>query len=291
MKLIKPSEISGRILSLLEESEEMVILVSPYMKISKWYKIVNKIDRLKTRRIHTEIYVRNDPDNEATYRDLDRLGLQYKKIPHLHSKLYLNERNGIVTSMNLLLSSEINSLEIAYATETWEEYNYLLAYYYRYIYSGEPVRQDESAVWAAAALKEMRRSISEALRKAGKSAWPWLSENILHVSTGSNSYSVSISDGYLRIIARLRKPAETKQKSRHHALTSEKILRDLTTLKVTLYPNFESDIQIISGQAHNKLESSCIAGILDSETEYIIKEVVGFIDVAENLMQSRLHTY
>ena len=108
--MIKPSEISARILTLLDESDERVIIVSPYMKISKWYKFMNKINGLKTRRILIEIYVRDDPDNTATYRDLDQLALEYKKIPHLHSKLYLNERYGIVTSMNLLLSSEINSI-------------------------------------------------------------------------------------------------------------------------------------------------------------------------------------
>ncbi len=51
MKLIKPSEISARILTLLEESDERVIIVSTYMKISKWYKFMNKVNGLKTRRI------------------------------------------------------------------------------------------------------------------------------------------------------------------------------------------------------------------------------------------------
>ena len=40
MKLIKPTEISARILTLLDESDERVIIVSPYMKISKWYKFI-----------------------------------------------------------------------------------------------------------------------------------------------------------------------------------------------------------------------------------------------------------
>ena len=131
MELIKPSEISARILTLLDESDERVIIVSPYMNISKWYKLVNKINGLKSRGIHTEIYVRDDPDNIATYHDLNKLALQFKKISHLHSKLYLNERTGIVTSLNLLLSSEINSLEIGYSTETWEEYNGLLNFFNR----------------------------------------------------------------------------------------------------------------------------------------------------------------
>ena len=86
MKLIKPSEISARILTLLEESDERVIIVSPYMKISKWYKFMNKVSGLKTRRIHTEIYVGEDPNNSATYSDLDQLALQYNKIPHLQSE-------------------------------------------------------------------------------------------------------------------------------------------------------------------------------------------------------------
>ena len=114
---------------MLDEGDQRVIIVSPYMRISKWHKFVNKVNELKTRRILTEIYVRDDPDNTDTYRDLDQLALPYKKIPHLHSKFYLNEGYGIVTSMNLLLSSEINSLEIGYATENWTEYNDLLRYY------------------------------------------------------------------------------------------------------------------------------------------------------------------
>ena len=77
MKLIKPSEISARILTLLDESDERVIIVSPYMKISKWYKFMNKFTRLKSRGLLTEIYVRDAPDNTATYCDLDQLALEY----------------------------------------------------------------------------------------------------------------------------------------------------------------------------------------------------------------------
>ncbi len=133
MELIKPYEISSRILTLLEESEKRVIIVSPYVKISKWYKFIHRINALKSRRIPILLYVRDDPENIATYRDLDQLELKYQKIPHLHSKLYLNEKWGIVTSMNLLLSSEINSLEIGHVTENRKEYNDLMDYFHSYI--------------------------------------------------------------------------------------------------------------------------------------------------------------
>ena len=39
MKLIKPSEISSSILTLLDESDERVIIVSLYMKVSKWLNL------------------------------------------------------------------------------------------------------------------------------------------------------------------------------------------------------------------------------------------------------------
>jgi hypothetical protein len=38
VKWINPSEISAMILILLDESDERVIIVSPYMKISKWHR-------------------------------------------------------------------------------------------------------------------------------------------------------------------------------------------------------------------------------------------------------------
>ena len=75
MKLINPSEISGKILTLLEESDERMIIVSPYMKISKWYRLLNKLNDLKAKSIPIEIYVRDDHRNKETYQDMDQLEL------------------------------------------------------------------------------------------------------------------------------------------------------------------------------------------------------------------------
>jgi hypothetical protein len=284
MKLIKPSEISARILTLLDESDERVIIVSPYLKISKWYKLMNKVRGLKTRRIHTEIYVRDDPDNATTYHDLDQLGLQYKKIPHLHSKLYLNERYGIVTSMNLLLSSEINSLEIGYATETWAEYNDLLGYYQRYIHIGEPFHYDTIAGRPAADLKEITHRIREELKRTGKNSWLWLAENTLHINTGMNNYVVSINDGYLRVIASLRIDSGIKQKIIQRSSLIVKKTGDLTAMKIDMHPGPEPDILQLSGQAQQTFKSTSITGILEDEVAYMMESVRRFIDVSDDLL-------
>ena len=133
MKLIKPSEISSKIMSLIEESDEFVLLVSPYVKISKWYKLLKKLDNLKARKVPFSFVVRDENSNSNSLYELDSLSYSYSAIPDLHAKLYLNEKYAIVTSLNLLLSSEINTIEIGYQTETPEEYAELIDFCKRHL--------------------------------------------------------------------------------------------------------------------------------------------------------------
>ena len=133
MKLIKPSEISSKIMSLIEESDEFVLLVSPYVKISKWYKLLKKLDNLKARKVPFSFVIRDENSNSNSAYELDTLSYSYSAIPDLHAKLYLNEKYAIVTSLNLLLSSEINTIEIGYQTETPEEYDELIDFCKRHL--------------------------------------------------------------------------------------------------------------------------------------------------------------
>lgn len=143
MILLKPNNVSGEILNLLDEANEKVIIVSPYCKFDKWYKLVKKLRDLQDRNIEVEFYIRdNEPDS---YKQVAELGITPICIPNLHAKLYLNEKYGIVTSMNLLLSSEINSLELGYKTDTKEEFRELLSFYNTYLLK-EKTKELESVV-------------------------------------------------------------------------------------------------------------------------------------------------
>ncbi len=283
MKLIKPSEISARILTMLDESDERVIIVSPYVKISKWYKFIKKINELKSRKIATEIYVRDDPENKETYGELDQLRLEYKKIPHLHCKFYMNERCGIVTSMNLLLSSDINSLEIGYATETWTEYSKLLEFYHRYICFGNPVPYVEIAGIPAANPDEVMHALREKLKGSAKNSWLWLAENALHISTGRNNFTVWINEGYVRMTARLRLDSLTNQKSNQNSSLIAKKIGDLTTMKVRTHPGSKPEILKLDGEGQRQLKSTCINVILKTEVAYMIETVMRFIDAMDDL--------
>jgi hypothetical protein len=284
VKFIKPSEISARILTLLDESDQWVIIVSPYLKISKWYKFMNKINGLEARNIIIKIYVRDDPENKATFRDLDRLSLEYKKIPHLHCKLYMNERYGIVTSMNLLLSSEISSLEIGYATESWAEYNQLLGFYYRYVHIGETVHCDSTTGGPASDLQEVMWSIEEELNRADRNSWLCYAENALHISTGRNNYSISINEGFLWITAYLGIDSTIIKKSVQHPSSIVNKIRDLTSIKVNILPGSEPGILHLSGQAQQTLQSTWINRILESELVYVMESVTRFIEVTDDFV-------
>jgi len=283
MELIKSSEISARILTLLDESYERVILVSPYVKISKWYKLLKKLDELKSRGVLPEIYVRDDPDNTATFSDLDQLVLPYKKIPHLHSKLYMNEQQGIVTSMNLLLSSEINSLEIGYATETWAEYNKLTAYYFRHFQKGEMIHPESRTSLYDSNLNLFIKNIKEELLRTCRNSWFLIEGISLNISTGGNNYRLQIIDGKLNITIKLRSVSISKKVAHLPFSSIAEKISDLTNMIVVVRTSLRSDGILLTGLSRDKLQSRCITGLLQTETEYLTESVARFINAIHQL--------
>lgn len=277
MKLIKPSEISARILTLIDESDEKMIMVSPYMKISKWFKLVNKINGLRTRNISTEIYVRDDPDNKATYRDLDQLTLGYKRIPNLHSKMYMNEKSGIVTSMNLLLSSEINSLEIGYETESRDDYYDLLGYYYRYIRSREFVHPDKSISHTPTDIRKVMLRIRKELDNSGLNSWFLLTESTLQITTSRNDYRISIDEGNLRISANLNLGSTKTQNIIEDNSLILKRIKDLTGMNVSIYPGTEPHFIQLLCEAPHSFKSPSINGLPKDDAADLTASVIKFI--------------
>jgi hypothetical protein len=144
MKLIKPSQISGEIMTLIEEADKKLIIVSPYCKFSDWKKFLNTISFLKRKKTTVEFYVRKG--ESKTSAEVEKIGFNPISVPNLHTKLYINEKYAIVSSMNLLTYSDMNSLDIAYRTETENEYNELIEYYERYlrIFKGSELKTENN---------------------------------------------------------------------------------------------------------------------------------------------------
>lgn len=129
MKLIKPAEIAAKIMTLIDEADEELIIVSAYNNLSDWDKLQKHFQGALRRKINMNYYVRA---NEY-HKGLDDLGIKPTPIENLHAKFYMNEKYAIVTSMNLVLYSDTYSLDIGYLTENERELNDLKEYYERFI--------------------------------------------------------------------------------------------------------------------------------------------------------------
>jgi hypothetical protein len=128
MRLLQPPQVSGEIMNLLDKARCYVVIVSPYNKITNWLKLAPYLRRLLERGLPVEYYVRKEHKHPTGVQEVREAGFIPIEIEDLHCKFYLNETYGIVTSMNLLISSDINSLEIGYVTETVQEYEDLVRF-------------------------------------------------------------------------------------------------------------------------------------------------------------------
>jgi hypothetical protein len=287
MKLLKPFEISAKILTLMAESDESVILVSPYMKISKWYKLLHRIDALKKRNVEINVFIRDDPENAGTYRELDRLALRYTRIPNLHCKLYLNEYYGIVTSLNLLLSSEIHSLEIGYVTESKGEYDELQHFCQRYILQGDSVHCGSVDYPSTKRVNETVHQIREGLDKEGINSWLWLKGDVLNISTVRNRYCISITNGFLHINSNLPTNAPSDRRSLMPLSKTAKKIGELTGMKIDVHSRPEDSVWCISLRAYHPVKSSTISQILDADYSYVLDSLLRIIISAESITLKR----
>lgn len=131
MKIISPSEISGKIMTLIQEARKDIIIVSPYYKLTEWRKLINRIDAAKRSGVNIKFYVRSG--ESKSIQEVRDIGYEPTKIDWLHAKLYFNEKTAIVSSMNLNESSDANALDIGMITETQEEYNQVKEFYQKFI--------------------------------------------------------------------------------------------------------------------------------------------------------------
>lgn len=139
MKFIPPLEISSKIMTLIEEAKTELVLVSPYVEVSKWDKLKKCIERAINRGVKLTFIARKNAKQDLTY--LEQTGVKLILIDNLHAKLYYNESYGIVTSQNLVYYSDINSIDIAYKTTSNLEKNELIEFVNNYIINIEPVKK------------------------------------------------------------------------------------------------------------------------------------------------------
>lgn len=129
MELIRPAEVTGKILSLIEDAEKTLIIISPYNNFIGFNKFIKRFKEAKEKNIDIQYYSRKGEKHIG----IELIGIEPHLIENLHAKLYLNEKYAIFSSMNLVKYSDDYSIDFAFKTETSEEYLEAVHFYENYI--------------------------------------------------------------------------------------------------------------------------------------------------------------
>jgi hypothetical protein len=282
MKFIKPNEISGKIITLLEESDKYAILITPYVKISQWTKLTKKLDSLLARKVQLRFYIREDAYNKASFEELDSLNYPYTSLPNLHCKIYLNEKYGIVTSMNLLLSSELNSLEIGYITDTPEEHQELIEYCKRYFTISigakkEKVKQFTDDSWKDYIIKNLEKNLSGSARYNSDDA-------DYRITTFKNNYDFFIYKEKKSNNFRIKGILSALEYEA--AINSIENLEKKTGMKIALYEGGERHYASVWGTLQTNLKSSDIKYLEEDEKKLIADSIIKFITAIDKFKDS-----
>ncbi|WGI18006.1 phospholipase D family protein [Methanonatronarchaeum sp. AMET-Sl] len=108
---LRTNQISSKIEDIIDGADDNLILMSPYLQINK--KIKNRLKVKNNRKKFAKIVYRK---NKLEKKEREWLSeLEYIKTSYhedLHAKCYLNEKEAIITSMNLYQHSQENNYEM-----------------------------------------------------------------------------------------------------------------------------------------------------------------------------------
>jgi hypothetical protein len=121
MRILPAHKISTEIIDIVYEAKKRLVIVSPYVNLYNWERMASELRNALKRGVKIEFFVRSDADNNKSWDQVRALGINPILVPNLHAKFYFNEASGVISSMNLLSSSNSNSIEIACKLETEQE--------------------------------------------------------------------------------------------------------------------------------------------------------------------------
>ena len=126
MKISDPLENINSIISLINNANKTVVIVSPYTNLKGWDNLKTAINNASNRGVNVSYYVRKGEGVHGT-EDLD---VKVIEVPMLHAKMFFSETEAIISSFHLIANQDINW---AYILENPDEYNQLTDFFKKHI--------------------------------------------------------------------------------------------------------------------------------------------------------------
>lgn len=115
MDIISGSQVTAQVMDVVQEADHTLILVTPYF--DPWSRLEKCIKNAHLARgVNTAVLLRGGKERKSqkeSAKDLIDAGINVDFLERLHAKVYANENEAVVTSMNLLESSALDSWEIS----------------------------------------------------------------------------------------------------------------------------------------------------------------------------------
>ena len=126
MKIVNPQENLNSIISLIENTNKFIVIVSPFNDLTGWDKLINAINLASEKKIDVSYYVREGEGSKG----IEDLNVKIFEVPMLHAKMFFNESDAIISSGNLTSRPDINWV---YVMNKPEEYKDLINFFQLYI--------------------------------------------------------------------------------------------------------------------------------------------------------------
>lgn len=104
MKLVDLKENLNTIVSLVENAEEFVVLISPFNDFEGWNRLRDAINNATETGVDIKYYVRKGEG----YNGMEGLKVNLFEVPALHAKMYCSEKETYISSGNLTNDTNIN---------------------------------------------------------------------------------------------------------------------------------------------------------------------------------------
>lgn len=126
MKILNPEENITSIISLIENAQKFVVIVSPFNDLAGWDKLKNAINKASENNIAVTYFVREGEGSNG----IKGLNVKIYEVPLLHAKMFFTESEALISSGNLTNHPDINWV---YVLNNPEEYNELTGFFELYI--------------------------------------------------------------------------------------------------------------------------------------------------------------
>lgn len=112
-EIIGTLEISSQIELMFKERSEFLVLVTPYIKLMPRFKVLFEQGLNKIKKVIVLYRARELKAEERNW--LEKFdNVELYPIENLHAKIYLNQNQALITSMNLYEFSQVNNHEIGF---------------------------------------------------------------------------------------------------------------------------------------------------------------------------------